>query len=92
MLWKRKFILTGGIPLKYIEFGIGNKWFIRTETELADGTEYEERGVTGPIVFKSAYFRIWVSKTVWIIDTEEGFKKTKKRRRAFKFIFGICSH
>ncbi|MFH5779244.1 DUF3977 family protein [Heyndrickxia oleronia] len=26
------------------------------------------------------------------MDSEEGFKKTKKRRRAFKFIFGICSH
>ncbi|MEK3747390.1 DUF3977 family protein [Paenibacillus sp. FSL E2-8871] len=25
--------------MKYIEFGLGNTWFIRTETELEDGSE-----------------------------------------------------
>lgn len=29
--------------MKYIEFGLGNTWFIRTETELEDGSEFEEK-------------------------------------------------
>lgn len=39
----------GELILKFIEFGIGNTWIIRTETELEDGTEYEEKGIKGPI-------------------------------------------
>ena len=31
--------------MKFIEFGIGNTWLVRTETELEDGTEYEEKGI-----------------------------------------------
>ncbi|MDX8362744.1 DUF3977 family protein [Cytobacillus sp. IB215316] len=77
--------------MKYIEFGIGNKWLIRTETELSDGTEYEEKGIVGPIQFNSVYIRIWVRKTVYIIDTKQGFKKTKKNRNELKIIFGIVS-
>jgi hypothetical protein len=34
--------------LKYIEFGIGNRWLVRTETEKPDGTETEARGIIGP--------------------------------------------
>jgi hypothetical protein len=37
------------LSLKYIEFGIGNTWIIRTETELDDGTEFEEKRMAGPI-------------------------------------------
>ncbi|MGM7685286.1 DUF3977 family protein [Cytobacillus sp. Hm23] len=77
--------------MKYIEFGIGNKWVIRTETELSDGTEYEEKGIVRPIKFQSAYIRIWVKKTVLILDTKQGFKKMKKNRNEFKIIFGIVS-
>ncbi|MEH7215922.1 DUF3977 family protein, partial [Bacillus toyonensis] len=29
--------------MKYIEIGIGNRWFVRTETENTDGTEFEEK-------------------------------------------------
>jgi len=78
--------------LKYIEVGLGNTWFIRTETELADGTEYEERGVKGPIKFQSCYIRIWIGKTVFILDSKEGFKRAGKNRSDFKFIFGIVSN
>ena len=64
--------------LKFIEFGIGNTWFIRTETELEDGTEYEEKGINGPINLNSVYLRIWIGKTVLIADLKEGFKRQKK--------------
>ncbi|MFF2017298.1 DUF3977 family protein [Paenibacillus sp. NPDC058177] len=78
-------------PLKYIEFGIGNKWLIRTETELSDGTEVEEKGIAGPIRFQSVYLRIWIRKTVLILDLKQGFKVSRKQRNAFKVIFGIVS-
>ncbi|KLV27745.1 DUF3977 domain-containing protein [Niallia circulans] len=77
--------------MKYIEFGIGNKWLIRTETELQDGTEFEEKGIKRPIKFQSLYTRIWVGKTVLIIDSKEGFKKATKNRKSFKLILGIKS-
>ena len=78
--------------MKFIEFGIGNKWLIRTETERSDGTEFEEKGIVGPIRMRSVYFRCWVGKTVVIFDSKEGFKKSKKNRKAIKIVFGIKSH
>ncbi|XEC97603.1 DUF3977 family protein [Paenibacillus tarimensis] len=77
--------------MKYIEFGFGNTWFIRTETELDDGTEFEEKGIIGPIRFRSIYLRIWIGKSVLIVDLKQGFKVSKKRRNALKFILGITS-
>ncbi|WP_312092395.1 DUF3977 family protein [Niallia sp.] len=77
--------------MKYIEFGIGNKWIIRTETELQDGTEFEEKGIKRPIKFHSLYTRVWIRKTVFIIDSKEGFKKRKKERNSLKLILGIKS-
>jgi hypothetical protein len=77
--------------LKYIEFGLGNKWLVRTETELNDGTEYEEKGIVGPIRFRSIYLRIWIGKTVLIMDLKQGLKISKKGRKSLKFIFGITS-
>lgn len=77
--------------MKFIEFGIGNTWLVRTETELEDGTEYEEKGTVGPIKFQSFYFRIWIGKTVLIVDSKEGLKRIKKNRKKCKFIFGIMS-
>ncbi|UUZ97727.1 DUF3977 family protein [Paenibacillus sp. P25] len=71
--------------------GFGNKWLIRTETELDDGTEFEEKGITGPIRFHSVYVRMWIGKTVLILDLQQGFKVRKKGRNALKFIFGITS-
>lgn len=81
----------GELILKYIEFGLGNTWLIRTETELDDGNEYEEKGIVGPIMFHSIYFRIWIGKTVLIVDLKQGLKISKKGRNALKFIFGITS-
>lgn len=77
--------------MRYIEIGIGNKWPIRTETELSDGTEYEEKGIVRPVKFQSAYIRIWIKRTVLIIDLRQGLKVTKKNRNEFKIIFGIVS-
>ena len=77
--------------MKFIEFGIGNKWLIRTETELEDGEEFEEKGIVGPIIFHSIYMRIWVGKLVLILDTKEGFKKARKNRNSFKILLGISS-
>ncbi|MFF2876679.1 DUF3977 family protein [Gottfriedia sp. NPDC057991] len=77
--------------MKFIEFGIGNTWLVRTETELEDGTEFEEKGIIGPVKINSLYIRIWLAKTVIIIDSIEGFKRIKKNRHHFKFIFGFSS-
>ncbi|WP_243522113.1 DUF3977 family protein [Bacillus pseudomycoides] len=77
--------------MKYIEVGIGNRWFIRTETEREDGTEFEQKGIVKPIYFKSLYLRIWFQKTCLIFDSKEGFKKMRKNRNEYKFIFGIVS-
>lgn len=77
--------------MKYIEVGIGNTWIVRTETELDDGTEIEQKGIVKPIVFHSVYFRIWFGKKVFIYDSKDGLKRMKKTRNAFKFIFGITS-
>lgn len=78
--------------LKYIEFGIGNRWILRTETELPDGTEIEERGILRPVHFHSLYLRIWIGKTVFVADLKEGCKKTRKSRSKFKIVIGISSH
>lgn len=77
--------------MKYIEFGIGNNWLIRTGTELENGTEFEGKGIVGPIKLQSFYIRIWVGSTVWLIDSKEGFKRMKKKRKELKVILGMVS-
>ncbi|AIQ61219.1 DUF3977 family protein [Paenibacillus borealis] len=77
--------------MKYIEFGIGNTWFVRTETEKPDGTETEAPGIIGPIKFRSLYLRLWIRRTVWILDSQDGFKRNSKTRSQFKIILGIRS-
>lgn len=77
--------------MKFIEFGIGNTWLVRTETELEDGTEYEQKGIVGPLKFHSLYIRIWIDKTVFIFDSKECFKRMKKKRSEFKLIIGMTS-
>jgi len=61
--------------MKFIEFGIGNRWLVRTETELKDSTEFEQQGIVKPLKPQSLYIRAWIGKTVFIADTKEGFKK-----------------
>jgi hypothetical protein len=77
--------------MKYIEFGIGNKWMLRTEVELSNDYEFEVKGVLGGIIYKSIYCRLWIGKRVYIIDSEEGFKIKNKNKNMFKLIFGIKS-
>lgn len=76
---------------KFIEFGYGNTWWLRTEFEHADGSEFEMRGIVGNIKPISLYMRIWLGKTVWVCDSKEGFKRTRKNRKATKVILGIVS-
>ncbi|MBA2937124.1 DUF3977 family protein [Paenibacillus sp. CGMCC 1.16610] len=78
--------------MKYIEVGIGNTWIVRTETELADGSEVEQKGIIKPIIFYSIYLRLWIGKTVYIWDSKQGFKKMVKPRKAFKVILGLTSY
>lgn len=78
--------------MKYIEFGIGNRWLVRTETEFADGSEKEQRGINGPIRLHSIYFRIWVGKTVIILNSREGIIHMKKQRIQFKLVLGLKSY
>ncbi|TCD46121.1 DUF3977 family protein [Streptococcus sp. X16XC17] len=76
---------------KYVEIGLGNIWFIRTEFENEDGREHEVKGIAGPIKPISFYLRLWLGRTVYILDLREGFKKQHKNRKAFKLLVGIAS-
>jgi hypothetical protein len=61
--------------MKFIDFGIVNKWLIRTETEWEDGSECEEKGIKGPIKFHSIYLRVWLGKVVFMLGSKGGLKK-----------------
>lgn len=74
---------------KYIEIGIGNKWWIRTELEHEDGSETEVRGISRPFRLKSVYLRVWLGRTVFILDSREGFKRVYKSKRCFKWLLGF---
>lgn len=84
--------MNGGISLKYMECGIGNRWLLRTETEWPDGTETEQKGLAGPVKYHSCYIRVWMGRRVWILDSKEGCKRQRKQRKAFKIIVGIASY
>ena len=77
--------------MKFVELGFGNTWLLRTETELEEGTEFEEKGISGPLKIHSLYIWVWICKTVFILDVKEGFKRMKKDRNKFKFTFGLVS-
>lgn len=73
---------------KFVEFGFGNRWLLRTEFENEDGTEYDMKGIVGPIKPQSIYLRLWIGHTVLILDSKEGFKKQRKDYKSFKVLFG----
>lgn len=70
--------------MKYIEVGIGNTWIIRTETELSDGSEIEQKGIIKPIIFHSVYLRVWLGNRVLIWDSKDGVKIGEKDRLWFE--------
>lgn len=74
---------------KYIEIGIGNTWMIRTEIEHEDGTETEMKGIVRPFRLRSVYLRLWIRRTVLILDLKEGFKIQTKSKKKFKIILGF---
>lgn len=76
---------------KFIEFGFGNRWLVRTEFEQEDGTEYDMKGIVGPINPQSIYLRLWIGHTVLILDSREGYKKKRKKNKALKVIVGLTS-
>lgn len=76
---------------KYIEFGLGNTWLVRTEIENNDGTEYEVKGIYGKLKIESIYIRLWIWTRVIIIDSKDGIKLFEKKRNAWKLILGIKS-
>lgn len=76
---------------KFIEFGLGNRWLVRTEFEKDDGTEWEVKGISGKVKPLSIYLRCWLGQTVWIADSRQGFKRQKKSKKRLKLVFGIVS-
>lgn len=74
---------------KFIEIGIGNTWFVRTEMEHEDGTETEVKGIARPFKMKSVYLRFWIGRKVLILDLREGMKIQTKSRNEFKLILGF---
>lgn len=75
--------------MKYIEIGLGNRWFIRTEIEYEDGSESEVKGILRPFRLQSIYIRLWVGRRVFVIDSKEGFKQYAKSRKKLKLILGF---
>lgn len=77
--------------IRYLEIGFGNRWFLRTETEFADGTESEVRGWKLPIQVQSVYLRLWLLRQVVIWDSHDGLVRQQKAKKRFKLVFGIRS-
>lgn len=65
-------------------------WFIRTEIEDDNGDETEHRGIGNLTKVDCVYLRVWAGKTVYIWSSDEGFRKMRKNRKTFKFLFGIA--
>lgn len=74
---------------QYVEIGIGNTWWVRTEVEDPDGTEHEIKGCRSFRRVEGIYLRFWIGKSVWIMSTNERLKTTRRNRPAFKVLFGI---
>lgn len=63
--------------MKYIEIGLGNRWFIRTEIEYEDGSESEVKGILRPFRLQSIYIRLWVGRRVFV----KGSNNTRKAEK-----------
>ncbi|RIV18034.1 DUF3977 family protein [Alicyclobacillaceae bacterium I2511] len=75
---------------KYVEIRFGNTWFVRTEIEDENGGETEHRGIAHLTKVDGVYLRVWVRQTDFIWSSNEGVKKMRKNRKAFKFLFGTA--
>ena len=74
----------------YSEIGIGNGRLRLHRNSNGRGDEVRVNGwMVG--VFRSIYLRLWLGKTVIVIDSVDGLKVTKKSRRKVKILFGIVS-
>lgn len=74
---------------KYVEFGLGNTLLFRTAFEADKGQEWEVQGIVGSIAWQFCYVRLWLGKSVYILDSREGFKRQSKKKKRFKLIFGL---
>ena len=62
---------------------------MRTGIEDSNGIETEVRGFKPFSRVGGFYFRCWMDKTVWILSSNAGLKKTRKNRYALKL--GVAS-
>lgn len=84
-----KIFVEVGFDLDNNRFGFGRS----VEIEYADGTEkrfeFADKSVSKYFKTNSFYLRIWLAKSVWIIDTKSPYFKIKKKKRInFKFVLG----
>jgi hypothetical protein len=73
----------------FAEIGLGNKTYCSTEFEEDGVKEYRVPKFVKPERVAGYYIRMWFGNTVYIFSSDEGFKRKKKDRKAFKFLFGI---
>ena len=73
----------------YSEIGIGNGSLVSTEIERK-GDEVRVNGWAMG-VFRSVYLRLWLGKTVVVIDSVDGLKVKRKSHNRIKVLFGIVS-
>jgi hypothetical protein len=62
---------------------------LSSRPEIENGSD--ERRVRGMVRMKvrSFYLRLWIGRSVFIVDTREGFKRTRKNRGTFKALLGV---
>jgi hypothetical protein len=73
----------------YSEIGIGNGPLVSTEIERKNDEVRVNGWVMG--VFRSMYLRVWIGKTVVVIDSVDGLKVQKKSCSKVKVLFGVVS-
>ena len=72
----------------FTEIGFGNPTFLSTEFEQGD-KEYRVPRFILPGKIKSVYFRLWLFKSVFILDSQDGFFRQEKDKNKFKILFGV---
>jgi len=70
--------------MKYYEIGFGNESL--SSTEMEDESRVRGFALDG---IESIYIRIWIWKSVFILDLFEGFKIGIKDEVKFKFLIGL---
>lgn len=78
------------VPKAYNEVGVGLPHFLSAELEHADGTEERVKGWVRMDRIQSFYMRVWVGRTVWILDTDKPHLSARRKPyTAFKIVLGM---